>query len=271
MSKRYCKECGNEIPKDAKFCPNCGAPIEDTEETQEADMEQYYDSSSKKRKSLIVMLVFLGTLILIVLGVIIYAEYRDAKAEQIAHDKYVRDSIATAHKDSILLAQQKDQMRRDSIKFVRELPKRIKEAYINKVEAYYNQSGNFENGYFLYDLTKDGIPELWVITGNGTSDGRLIVFTYFNENIISIFENNLGYSYFYRGKGYILQVIEETYGSTWYKIKYNGQGIEKEQVYEEEAYYEYGAQYKTPSLPDVKIYEMSNTSPILNMNIRTQQ
>lgn len=47
MSKRYCKECGNEIPKDAKFCPNCGAPIEDTEETQEADMEQYYDSSSK--------------------------------------------------------------------------------------------------------------------------------------------------------------------------------------------------------------------------------
>ncbi len=71
MSKRYCKECGNEIPKDAKFCPNCGAPIEDTEETQEADMEQYYDSSSKKRKSLIVMLVFLGTLILIVLGVII--------------------------------------------------------------------------------------------------------------------------------------------------------------------------------------------------------
>ena len=147
MSKRYCKECGNEIPKDAKFCPNCGAPIEDTEETQEADMEQYYDSSSKKRKSLIVMLVFLGTLILIVLGVIIYAEYRDAKAEQIAHDKYVRDSIATARKDSILLAQQKDQMRRDSIKFVRELPKRIKEAYINKVEAYYNQSGNFEHGY----------------------------------------------------------------------------------------------------------------------------
>lgn len=69
------------------------------------------------------MLVFLGTLILIVLGVIIYAEYRDAKAEQIAHDKYVRDSIATARKDSILLAQQKDQMRRDSIKFVRELPK----------------------------------------------------------------------------------------------------------------------------------------------------
>lgn len=53
------------------------------------------------------MLVFLGTLILIVLGVIIYAEYRDAKAEQIAHDKYVRDSIATARKDSILLAQQK--------------------------------------------------------------------------------------------------------------------------------------------------------------------
>ena len=42
-------------------------------------------------------------------------------------------------------------------------------------------------------------------------------------------------------------------------------------MYEEEAYDEYGAQYKTPSLPDVKIYEMSNTSPILNMNIRTQQ
>lgn len=116
------------------------------------------------------------------------------------------------------MAQQKDQMRRDSIKFVRELPKRIKEAYINKVEAYYNQSGNFEHGYFLYDLTKDGIPELWVVSGNGASDGRLNVFTYFNEDIISIFENNLGYSYFYKGKGYILQVVEDMYESNGIKL-----------------------------------------------------
>lgn len=31
MSMTYCMKCGKELPKDARYCPQCGAPVEISE------------------------------------------------------------------------------------------------------------------------------------------------------------------------------------------------------------------------------------------------
>ena len=49
----FCENCGKEIPNDAKFCPECGAPIGDPAETEEFVMEEAVSDipAPKEKKS----------------------------------------------------------------------------------------------------------------------------------------------------------------------------------------------------------------------------
>ena len=43
-----CNKCGSQIPEDAKFCTNCGAPIEDIQPEVELE-DNYFDEPQEKR------------------------------------------------------------------------------------------------------------------------------------------------------------------------------------------------------------------------------
>lgn len=46
MAERRCEECGSIIPNGAKACPNCGCPIEDTQDNGQANKNDWQTESA---------------------------------------------------------------------------------------------------------------------------------------------------------------------------------------------------------------------------------
>lgn len=86
--------------------------------------------------------------------------------------------------------------------------------------------------YFLFDITKDGTPELWVTVGSCEADYALYVYTYDN-GAKQIYETGAGHSSFFSGSDYIIQVCAHMGYSSWYKITYDGK-MKEEEVFTED-------------------------------------
>lgn len=92
--------------------------------------------------------------------------------------------------------------------------------------AYVQVLNNISNevddcSYFLYDITGDGTPELWIKAGSCEADYMLYVCTYDN-GVQKIFETGAGHSGFYSTSNGIIQMCAHMGYSTWYRISYNG-------------------------------------------------
>ena len=46
MAERRCEECGSIIPNGATACPNCGCPIEDTQDNGQANKNDWQTESA---------------------------------------------------------------------------------------------------------------------------------------------------------------------------------------------------------------------------------
>ena len=75
--------------------------------------------------------------------------------------------------------------------------------------------------YFYYDITGDGLPELWLKTGTCEADFTLYVYTYDN-GVKKILEQSAEHSLFFSGNNYIIQMSAHMGYSIWTKITYNG-------------------------------------------------
>lgn len=84
-----------------------------------------------------------------------------------------------------------------------------------------NENGFFKCEYFLYDITGNGTPELWVKSGTCEADYMLYIYTNDN-NLKKIYEGGADHSCFYACKGYVIQMCAHMGFSTWYKITYDG-------------------------------------------------
>ena len=58
---KYCVNCGNELPKDVKYCPSCGCEVSNNENVNNTN--QYVNHSQSKSKIAAGLLgIFLGSL-----------------------------------------------------------------------------------------------------------------------------------------------------------------------------------------------------------------
>lgn len=100
----------------------------------------------------------------------------------------------------------------------------VNNAYIQVLDEHSQanaESEFFQCEYFLFDITGNGTPELWIKSGTCEADYTLYIYTYDN-GIKQIYEGGAGHSGFYAGENYVIQMCAHMGYSTWYKITYNG-------------------------------------------------
>ena len=99
----------------------------------------------------------------------------------------------------------------------------VGDAYIQVLDEHLRANadrGFFKCEYFLYDITGNGTPELWIKSGTCEADYMLYIYT--NDNDLKkIHEGYAGHSCFFAGKDYVIQMCAHMGFSTWYKITYN--------------------------------------------------
>ncbi len=144
------------------------------------------------------------------------------------------------------------------------LNQQIYEAYVEKLESLASSVGGDgygDCGYFLYDITGDGIPELWVKCGTCEADYMLYVYRYGVGRLELMHSTGAGHSSFYCGEDYVLQVMAHMGEAWWYKIELSGSELSEELVYEESDI-ESSDEYAQPVEPDAHMYNYDETWPI---------
>lgn len=147
----------------------------------------------------------------------------------------------------------------------------IKEAYIDfltKVGTKEEVEGMSICQYFLYDITGDGIPELWLESGTCEADHTLSVLSYNNYSFTYLDageEGNASNSSFYRGDDYILQVSAHMGYAGWTKISYSDDRLQREVIFEEDLNESGKDDYTEPSEDMIESHSIKETLPINTM------
>lgn len=100
--------------------------------------------------------------------------------------------------------------------------------------------------YFLFDITRDGIPELWLKVGTCEADYEMLVCSWrAGTGVRRIYTTSAGHSAFFRGKDYVLRQIAHMSAEWWTTFSYRGKIIERD-VYEADLLNEEIDEYKEP-------------------------
>ena len=197
--------------------------------------------------------------------------------QRAAREKAIADSLEIARQDSIKLEKarqdsiKQEKARQDSIEQAieeerkrEEAEKFIKDSYIKIInDAADNPDQLGGQYYFLFDITQDDIPELW-IQYEDEEGYSFAVYTVTNGALSRLFKGIAGlpaHHSFHIGNDYVLFNFG-TYGSArWTKYKYsNGKIIEQIVFTGNDGY------TKCPE-PEANTYELTNTEPIESIKI----
>ena len=141
---RFCKKCGTERKGTEKFCSKCGTPFDGFSMTQPTSQSTpSYDegeTSTDYKKIIIPIVIGLIVLALIGGGWYGYNAYSKYSAAKQAREKFVADSLEQVRKDSIKLAEQKEQERIEAEKVEKFREKMSFENFIGMLNHYENQS-----------------------------------------------------------------------------------------------------------------------------------
>ena len=142
----------------------------------------------------------------------------------------------------------------------------IYDAYVDKLNslatAYYDDFlGYSQCDYFLYDITGDGKPELWVKCGSCEADYMLYVYRYDVNGLSLMYKTSAGHSSFYCGDDYVIQMMAHMGCNWWYRYTLSGSTLDEETVFEESDVAD-SFEYTYPDEPEVDMYDYETTWPI---------
>ena len=153
--------------------------------------------------------------------------------------------------------------------------KGIKNAYINfifKTKLTVKEGFHLDAEYFLYDITKDGKPELFIKEGTCCANTELLIYTYKNGKMKLIYKDNeAAYYDFYKRKNYILITDQHQGTAYWYKLTYNNRKIKKKKIFEENTWIldenrdGYDRDYTQPPGTLIERFSCMDTIPICEL------
>lgn len=141
----------------------------------------------------------------------------------------------------------------------KQLLKTIRDEYVEVINGFLYDSGG---GYFLFDITGDEIPELWIKAGEYEAEYRLLVYTY-DKGIKLLYSDDAGHTDYCQGNGYIIEFYGHMGYATWKKLTYNGSSITSTIIYEEDINGT-DRDYREPEEKYISFYSLNNKQPILN-------
>lgn len=172
---KFCGECGKELPQE-NVCAHCGAMVNEgdiyCEECGRSFKDRTYASAEYGEKSGIdYMKILLSSLIGIVIGLVIlavvggswygYNAYSEFSAAKQAREKFVADSLEQVKKDSIMIAEQKEQERIEAEKLAEFRNKMSFENFLGMLNHYEKESYAKRCGLSLLykDVTEEEFGE----------------------------------------------------------------------------------------------------------------
>ena len=228
--------------------PTSGGEYDSVAETK-VPQDSNGDNSSTRKLVIFLLLLLVGILLVFIVSVGINSDSSDSTTDYVAEDSTVVAPIYDTEQVSVE-AEEDD------------LSQRIYEAYVAKLESKAAAVGDFEYAscwYFLYDITGDGVPELWVKCGTCEADYMLYVYRYDVNELSLMHSTGAGHSSFYCGDSYVIQMMAHMGEAIWFRLTLDGSGIDEEKVYEETD--EEGG-YTYPDEPEADLYDYDETWPI---------
>lgn len=148
----------------------------------------------------------------------------------------------------------------------------IKTTYLSLLAKYETMAEESDEygflcSYFLFDITGDGIPEMWIKSGSCEADYKLSVYTY--DNGISVIqegeEGDAGHSAYYEGDNYILRGFGHQGYGAWIKLTFNSGKINYYTVFEEDLDESGKEGYTEPSERRIEEHSIEDKAPIMMM------
>lgn len=252
MALRACPHCGGRISDRATVCPHCGARL---------DVRNEREESQKSKKGLWIVLIVLIIAALAAVAVIYFmGKGNGAEKTAIAADTTAIDSTNIERTDTVALKAEKP---RGVVKpEVDKSAARV--AFLREIK---NESERLhpDLSYSLFDITGDGIPELWIDTGEDEAERQIEVYTFANGSMEEIYKESSGHSSFYMQKGNVIQWYSQMGEATWTELSYDDKTkrIKDKEVFSQ--YVEDADDYKIPQGKQMQFHSPDDTQPVISI------
>lgn len=247
MALITCPSCGQTVSDKAPRCPHCGMPFNN--QPQQTPVASPASGGKGNGKTIAIIAGIVGFVLIAVLATVLLLKKANDRAEEnLWEDEYPVADLTELTEEA---SPEPD------------LRTTIGNSYIQMIQNSADNSVYEEDGfYFLYDITGDQIPELWVKTGTCEADYMLRVYQYNNGYCQKIYETGAGHSAFYKGVDYILQMTAHMGSAIWTKISYNGSRITERDIFEEDLFSSGKEDYTEPNESAVRTTSLKNLQPI---------
>lgn len=99
------------------------------------------------------------------------------------------------------------------------------QSVIDSVHEQCNGESHLYSEYFLYDITGDSIPELWIKLGSCEADTKLLAFTINNGTAMKIFDGEGGHSDYFVFNNQLVCVMCNTGAGVVITYEYDGKQV----------------------------------------------
>ncbi len=245
----------------ANECPNCGCPLTKEILVPGTRRRRRKAQTEKHGRGKNVAIVLLSIALVAVFGVCLFLWHGGRHTILDADNAYMGE---VSH-DTIYVYVEREV--EESVESVDRAE--VVNAYLKKIKEmkrWCTDNNLYDDiwcGYFLFDITQNGVPDLWLRYGGCEADKAFCVYTYKHGEMQQLSQDGCGHSGFYAGNDYVILAGAHMGCEWWTKYTYSDGKLKNELIYEEEDVQE----YTEPNEKYIELTSWDDTAPIERMPV----